>query len=237
MRKGETDLTDSAESPVGTMQTLLAALRGILGEEGRLKGERDLSERLGVKRHTLRKALQLLREKGEIDMARAGRPRSSSTPQRRAPSTRMVLGTNPLEVWELRMVLEPGLARLAALRASPAEIERIIAVATTPAGMAASQADHEFHRTIAASTRNALAHDMFLILDKVRTDSRLRFAPSDEATTAERLAQRDAEHRQIAAAIAARDPDLAEQAMRDHLAVIHRKIVARLSMGLSEDAA
>jgi DNA-binding FadR family transcriptional regulator len=46
-----------------------------------------------------------------------------------------------------------------------------------------------------------------------------------------RLARRDAEHRAIAVAIAARDPDEAERAMRAHLAAVQRQIYDRLTPG------
>ena len=55
---------------------VLEQLRRILAEEGGLPPERIVAERLDVKRHTLRKALQVLRELGygedEIRALRAG---------------------------------------------------------------------------------------------------------------------------------------------------------------------
>ena len=67
--------------------------------------------------------LKVLRDAGEIDPARAGRRALAD----RAPSsTRLVQSTNPLEVMEMRLMIEPALARLAALRASPDEIARIL---------------------------------------------------------------------------------------------------------------
>jgi GntR family transcriptional regulator, transcriptional repressor for pyruvate dehydrogenase complex len=208
---------------------VVGSLRRIMEEHGVMPPERELAERLNIKRHQLRKGLQTLRDLGELEPARAGR--RTSTTEATAQSGRLVLSTNPLEVMEMRMMLEPALARLAALRASPAEIIRIVQAARSPAGMSPSQADQMFHRAIAAGSRNSLASELHLLLNQVQNDSRLRFAESDDETTAERIAERDAEHQQIAEAIIARDPDRAEKCMWDHLAVVQRKIAARLGVG------
>lgn len=207
---------------------VLEQLRRILAEEGGLPPERIVAERLDVKRHTLRKALQVLRELGELEPARAGRRGAPETTA--IQSGRLVLSTNPLEVMEMRMLLEPALARLAALRASPAEIARILQTARSPAGMSPSQADQLFHRAIAAGSRNSLAAEVHVLLHQVQHDSRLRFAASDSETTHERVMDRDCEHQAIADAIASRDPDRAEKAMWDHLAVVQRKIMSRLGV-------
>lgn len=213
---------------------LIESLRDIQRSEGELPPERVLAEKLDVKRHTLRKALQVLRELGEVEPAKTGR--RANSPNGTVQSGRIAQSTNPLEVMEMRMLLEPALARLAALRASPAEIERILSAAKSPAGMNPSEADQLFHRAIAAGSRNSLASELHVLLHQVQNDSRLRFADSDSQTTPERVAARDAEHEEIASAIARRDPDSAEKAMWEHLAVVQRKIISRLGVG-SVDAA
>lgn len=214
---------------------VLVHLRRMLVDQGTLPSERLVAEQLNVKRHTLRKALQVMRDLGELEPARIGR--RSSPEGNGIQSGRLVLSTNPLEVMEMRMMLEPALARLAALRASPAEIGRILQTARSPAGMIPSQADQLFHRAIAAGSRNSLAAEVHVLLHQVQHDSRLRFAESDSETTPERVMDRDAEHQCIAEAIASRDPVRAEKAMWDHLAVVQRKIMGRLGGGGAVDAA
>jgi hypothetical protein len=106
-------------------EAIAAGLRTRLAQIGRLPGERALATELGVTRHRLRGALARLRSEGALgapNRRRNGRARRDET---------MVRETNPIEVIELRMVLEPPLARLAALRASPADIARIRRAATT----------------------------------------------------------------------------------------------------------
>jgi GntR family transcriptional regulator, transcriptional repressor for pyruvate dehydrogenase complex len=214
---------------------VLVHLRRMLVDQGTLPSERLVAEQLNVKRHTLRRALQVMRDLGELEPARIGR-RSSPEGSNSIQSGRLVLSTNPLEVMEMRMMLEPALARLAALRASPAEIGRILQTARSPAGMIPSQADQLFHRAIAAGSRNSLAAEVHVLLHQVQHDSRLRFAESDSETTRERVMDRDAEHLCIAEAIASRDPVRAEKAMWDHLAVVQRKIMSRLGGGAVDAA-
>ena len=61
-----------------------------------------------------------------------------------------------------------------------------------------------------------------------RENSRLRLSTSRPLYPG-RTQQRDAEHRAIARAIVARDPDAAERAMRLHLAAVQNLVVERLN--------
>jgi DNA-binding FadR family transcriptional regulator len=209
------------------LDALIAAVRAIVARTGSMPPERTVAEELSVKRHRLRRALEALRANGELAPARTGRRASNDLEQRR----NLIESTNPFEVMELRLVLEPALARLAALRASPAEIERIRRAATTAPGANPIAADVAFHRAIAAGSRNILAAELYLILHRVASDGRLRFTDSDAQLVPERVRDRDAEHQCIADAIAARDADGAETAMQQHLAAVQRKLFGRLAPG------
>lgn len=206
---------------------LLDSIRGIIDRTGGIPPERTIAQALSVKRHTLRRALETLRARGELEPARAGRRASVHG----AHENSLIKSTNPLEVMELRLVLEPALARLAAMRASPAEIVRIRRAATTPPGADANGADMMFHKAIAAGSRNSLASELYVLLHRVASDGRLRFTDSDSALLPERVRERDAEHARIADAIAARDPQTAERAMWQHLAAVQQKIMGRLAPG------
>lgn len=205
-------------------EALVEGLRQLIGAGERLPAERALSERFGVNRHTLRKALFQLRSSGEL---------SASSPRRQAAVARsgaaLAHSTNPLEVVELRLMFEPMLARLAALRATPLEIARIEKAATTLAEDESAAADLTFHRLIAEATRNTLACEMYLMLRQVGADARIH-VPSTRPRSSARLGQRDSEHRAVANAIAARDPDGAEKAMRAHLHMVQRQVLDRLSL-------
>jgi DNA-binding FadR family transcriptional regulator len=203
---------------------LLEALRALVAGDEMRVSERVLAAQLGVTRHRLRQALITLRRSGEV----APLPEPRRAAPVRKPDEALIGRTNPIEVIELRLALEPALARYAALRATPFDIARIERAATTAANEDSGSADLAFHRMIAAAAGNALAADVYAMLREVGTDIRVRVGGGQPACPS-RLRQRDSEHRAIAAAIAARDPDAAEQAMRLHLDAVQRQILGRLN--------
>jgi DNA-binding FadR family transcriptional regulator len=217
-----------AETP-DTSDRILAALRDLVATGRPLPAERVLADQLRIKRHRLRLALDQLRAEGALGPARVGRRRNEATPP---TGESMIRDTNPLEIIEMRLVIEPGLARLAAMRASPFEISRIERAATTPPDGDYGAADRALHLAVAAGARNSLGVELYGLLRRVGTDARVRLGGNDTICP-KRLAQRDTEHRAIAKAIAARDLDGAEQAMRVHLIAVQRRIIERLTPGLT----
>ena len=209
---------------------IIDAVRQVQAAGKGLPSERDLARRLNVKRHQLRRALSALREAGDIAPARARRGWPSVHPRY---SEDLVRVTNPLEVIELRLMLEPGFARFASLRASALEIGAITQWATTPANAKPETADINFHLAVATASRNQLARELFVMLRKIGFDARLKVVGIAPATCTKRIAERDAEHRRIAEAIATRDPEAAEAAMRAHLLLVQRRIVERSNTGLA----
>ncbi len=204
------------------LRPIVLAVRAMATRE-KLGSERAMAEALNVKRHQLRRALKALRANGEIAPAEAKRK-----PLVGHNGEYLVRDTNPMEVIEMRIAIEPFLARLAALRASPGEMAAIEEAATTAAGTDSGAADLKFHKLIAASSGNKLAASLYGLLRRVASDARLRVNAS-RPVCPKRTQQRDAEHRAIAQAILARDPDVAEQVMRLHLAAVQKLIVERLN--------
>ncbi len=214
-------------SVTNSIDTLVAAILQLRQSTGELPSERELAGQLNVKRHQLRKALEQLRKSGEI------------APSRRAAGLRkpvqnedLVRVTNPLEVIELRLILEPSFARLASLRASSLDIAQISQWAMTRDGDKPDEVDLNFHLSVAAAARNHLAHELFVMLRRIGVDARMKVARVTTATCPTRIAQRDQEHRNIAEAISARDPEAAEAAMRAHLLLVQRRIIERSNAGL-----
>lgn len=217
---------DDGASPSG-IDGIVAAILKLQKDGTKLPSERALADLLDVKRHQLRKALSVLRRKGDLMPA----------PSRRTPaphprySEALVRVTNPLEVIELRLLMEPGLARLAALRASAFEIAQIQEAATTPEGARSGEVDLRFHLAIVRGARNELAGEFYKMLRQVGVDPRVRLSQISPPSCPKRIAQRDAEHRLIAEAIARRDPEAAETATRAHLLSVQKQIAERSSAG------
>jgi GntR family transcriptional repressor for pyruvate dehydrogenase complex len=211
---------------LGGTEALTRLLRKRLTSGEPLPPERTLAVELSVKRHRLRAALLALRQDGSVAPPRIGR-RRRATPA----GEELIRCTNPLEVIELRLVIEPALARLAALRASPQEVGRIERAATTAEGTDKGEADLGFHLAIAAGARNGLAAELYAQLRRIGRDARLAVASAPPCP--DRVRERDAEHRAIANAIATRNADGAERAMRVHLLAVQRRVMERLSPGLT----
>src|ERR1700722_9657864 len=116
------------ESYPPDLQPIILAVRGMAARE-KLGSERAVAASLNVKRNQLRRALRALRANGEIAPAEAKRKGLVGH-----DGESLVRATNPREVIEMRLAIEPFLARLAALRASPLEMAAIEQAATTASG-------------------------------------------------------------------------------------------------------
>jgi GntR family transcriptional regulator, transcriptional repressor for pyruvate dehydrogenase complex len=221
--------SEASAHPLATLSSYPADLHEIvlavraMKARQKLGSERAMAEALNIKRHQLRRALQALRANGEIGPAEPKRK-----PLVGHNGENLVRATNPMEVIEMRIAIEPFLARLAAMRAAPDEMAAIEEASTTAAGADSGAADLVFHRLIAAGSGNRLAASLYGLLRRVARDSRLRLSTSRPLYPG-RTPQRDAEHRAIARAIIARDPDAAERAMRLHLAAVQNLVVERLN--------
>lgn len=212
---------DAADLSPEALKDLLIEMSG---PEQELPSERQLVDQLNVPRSRLRRVLAELRAEGDLPPAQVGR---KSTRKDTSDIDDLVSVANPSDVIELRMMLEPQFARLAAIRASMIEIRRIQKAATSRKGDDYGSADLAFHREVAKSSRNPLAQELYDLLRRVGTDSRVRLAPAAPPCP-KRRAARDAEHQAIAQAIAERDPDRAEAAMRAHLDNVHKVIQQRM---------
>lgn len=222
-------------SPLGDatgLPGIIAAIRQMQEAGGTLPSEREMAGQLNVKRHQLRKALEELRRAGALGPSR--RAAAARQPQAQTRHNEdLVRVTNPLEVVELRLILEPSFARLASLRASSLDIAQITQFATTRPDDDPDATDISFHLSIATAARNQLARELFVMLRQIGIDARMKVARVTTSTCPTRIAKRDEEHRAIAEAIAARDPEAAEAAMRAHLLLVQRRIIERSNGGLA----
>ncbi len=201
------------------------ALAEAVEKSGELPPERQLAEALGVPRSRLRRVLAELRDAGVLPPAQVGR-RTSREGNPQVDTLAKV--ANPTDVIELRLMLEPHFARLAAIRGSALQIARIVRAATSRTEDDYGGTDLAFHAEIAEASRNALAREFYNTLRQVGADARVRL-PSRKPMCVTRRKARDAEHLKIAHAIADRDPEGAEEAMRSHLASVRALIMDRLS--------
>jgi GntR family transcriptional repressor for pyruvate dehydrogenase complex len=219
-------MTDPLTAPPPARQTLAVTLAarlermiatGELGPGQRLPAERDLARDLDVSRTTLREALQKLDETGLVER-RQGR---GTTVVERPVEALQILGLHqPADALgaaaELRALVEPSVAALAATRATRANrLQLADVLARTTDDLTARQSlerDTEFHLLLAHATSNPLVTALHGLMTEWTLPQRLRShaTPESRATSLRG-------HREIYAAIEARDADAAQDAMRRHL--------------------
>lgn len=214
--------------------------KGGFDHRGRMSPERALATELGVGRRSLRRALDILEREGRVlrhqgrgtfvqagtnGDGHAGGSMASGAPD--LAFADILDRTNPLEVIEVRLAIEPVVARLAACRASQADIKRlqILADQTRTAGDADSyeKADARFHRAIAEVARNALFLAIFDTLHATQRDIAWRRL-GENAHCYKRQSVYADFHKEISAAIAARNGDRAQDVMHQHLGDVQRYI-------------
>ncbi len=207
---------------------------GRLGS-GRLPPERQLAESLGVSRRTLRQALGLLEAEGRISRQHG---RGTFATDARHASQNLVRElsrlTNPIDTMEARLAIEPQQARLAALRATNGDIDRLFEAADASRDakdpLSYEKADAAFHRRVAAATRNPMLIAVFDAVLQTALDGTSRHGTwqhgRETAHCINNQAAYAADHRKIAAAIAERNPVQAEAAMRSHLNAIQKRLIA-----------
>lgn len=188
----------------------------------RLPSERDMISTLGIRRNTLRKALDVLERRGVI-WRHVGKGTFLANRDGTGDLGLIeTLGQNitPVRMVQARLCIEPALAREAAIHASREAILRIKS-ARDAAQEASDWADYEmkddqFHRAVAQSSDNALLVLLFDQLNHVR-----RAVADTSVVRASARPPKDhssfAEHDRIVRAIAARDPKEAQRAMQAHI--------------------
>lgn len=190
---------------------------------GRLLPERALSAALGMGRAELRQVLGRLEAEGLILRRQGQGTFLAARPRPAAGLGTITSRTSPLEIMEVRRAIEPQLARIAALRATPADIDHLRRDAE--AGRAATNGqdyerlDSQFHSRIAECARNSLFLEIFHIVASVRT--RQNWSGMRDKTFS--VALRDdlvQQHLEIVDAIALREPDLAQDRMARHLGFV-----------------
>ena len=212
-------LSDSSNFALGQLRALLDGGRFAAGQ--RLPPERVLATQIGVGRRTLRRALEVLEAEGRI-WRHQGKGTFLGARPVHAPMGFEELSsrTNPLEVMDVRLEIEPILARLASLRASNGDVERLLHLAEKTASSSDADGyelwDSALHRAIAEAAGNRLLLAIFDMVDRIRQDTNWQIL-RERARSKDRLTSYVEQHRRVIAAISQREAHAAERAMREHL--------------------
>ncbi|MEL4374681.1 FadR/GntR family transcriptional regulator [Brucella cytisi] len=212
------------------LRALLAA--NMSDREVRLPPERELAARFGVGRRAVRAALDILEEEGAIWRRQGqGTFGGERMPIGRGLAKGIAGFTNPIEVMDVRIEIEPALARMAAARATPAlveQLQRLAMKAEQSADVASWERwDSAFHSRIAGASGNHLFIAIMGIIDEIRRNDawqQFRARVRSSGRNALSVAQHDA----ILDAIRRFHPLDAEEAMRTHLVSLRAAVVGEI---------
>jgi GntR family transcriptional repressor for pyruvate dehydrogenase complex len=203
-----------------------------------LPSERELASRLSVGRSSLREAIRVLEHAGVLEVRTGIGTYVTEKGLSKASMLRVeaaVVGEqSPLDVIAARRALEPGCAELAAIHRRPADIEVLRANirehATLEArGKSAEDVDMGFHLAVAAASNNPM---LVTLVEQVVETMRqgtwrdLKGRTRSRDGSAERYLE---QHRAVLVAIERCDAAGAAKAMREHLDLIERGLLAELS--------
>lgn len=197
-------------------------VKGTLKPGDQLPAERELAQRFGVSRTAVREAVKALREKGLVE-AYSGRGTfiTDGTSQAVRQSLDLMVKIGQAEgsahLAEVRAILEPEIAALAASRIEDAELATMReAVATMDrAGNdpdAYIEADLDFHLALAEAANNPLILSLLDSIVGLLREQRLRIFRVPGGPERGQF-----HHKKILEAVERHDAAAARQAMHDHL--------------------
>jgi DNA-binding GntR family transcriptional regulator len=217
-------------TPTSLTESVATQLRDAIAA-GRLQpGDRlveaDLAAQMGISRAPVREALRQLEFEGLVE----GRAR-------RGYVVRALSAAELIEIYDLRVLLEPVLAHAAATRLKPDELPALKAIvgrmrdaARRADWLSVVAADREFHTQIGRLADRPLTAQIF---DHLNEQIR-RFTALMRSTYPD-IEQSADEHTALLAAIASGNPERAAEEMRLHLEDARQRLASILGEGRLPD--
>lgn len=216
----------------------VSALKAFIAEKAyqpgdRLPAERELIDQLEIKRTVLRKALETLEREGAI-WRHVGKGTFVS-----APNDLIDIGSlsdigrqiTPVKMMKARQCIEAAIAREAAIHASHEAIQKINGfkdrIRSVSSWAEYEALDDQFHAAVAEAADNILLLALFDQLNKVRRAVSLSTVIRETERPPENHTS-FSEHDRISAAIEARDPKAAHDAMWQHIQSVSARLFEQL---------
>jgi len=205
-------------------------------ENGRLKsgdqlpGERELSEVFQVSRSSVREALRTLETQGFLESRQGDGTYIASKPVESLvnPLASVIFSEkdSQMELFEMRRLIEPQLAYLAAERATQEEIALmeqalVLQEEAVARGETGTDVDKSFHYIMAKATKNKVLLRLTDSMRDLLAESRDKYLQVEG-----RPGKSILRHRQVLDAIKARDAELAAQVMLEHVVDIEECLFA-----------
>ena len=189
----------------------------------KLPNETILSQRLDVGRSSLREAMKLLASRNIVTVRQGSGTYIAASPGMVEDPLGFIFIDNKQklvqDLLEVRFLLEPSIAAMAATRADEKDIKKITTLCDEVETLLKNhtQKDIDFHTAIALSSKNVVVPRLIPVINSS--------IPLFVETTGGILRRETIEsHREIADAIACRDPLRAQDAMYLHLVYNRKRI-------------
>ncbi len=216
---------------VQAIQSLISS--GQLKPGDVLPPERELAASLGISRPSLREAIRALNTMNLVETRHGGGTFVTSLdPRLLAQPIQFLLQVDQkslAHLFDVRIVLEVGAARLAAPRITDTDVAHLEGLAAGAANAMKEPSryidfDFQIHTAIVEATGNPIYLSLYRSIAELSIESR-KCTARHAATR--RKAHED--HLAIVAALTHRDPDAAGSAMHDHLSGIRRSLQGPLA--------
>lgn len=204
--------------------------KGDLSAGDRLPSERELSAAFRVSRPSVREALKTLESHGYLETRQGEGTFISSNPIEHfmEPFAAVILNQKEyqIQILEMRRLIEPQIASLAAERATKDEMSKMKKILSLQKekvrmGETGADLDKNFHYLIAEAAKNKLLLRIIETAKDLFTENRNRYLQ-----IAERPQKSVRHHREILSAISVGDGELAANAMNIHLDDLHETLFA-----------
>lgn len=204
-----------------------SVVKGVLKPGDQLPPERELAQKFGVSRTAVREAIKALREKGLVE-AYTGRGtfitdgRSQAIRQSLDLIAKIPQEDGLSHLAEIRAILEPEIAALAAARAKEQDLVTLReAVAVMERSMedpdAYIEADLDFHLSLGEAANNPLILSLIDSIVGLLREQRLRIFNVEGGPERGQFY-----HKRILAAVEAGNPEKAREEMKAHLVQVRK---------------
>ena len=212
-------------------QILALVESGQVSSGDRLPSERDLAQELGASRSSIREAMTALEVLGVVQIRKGVGIFIGAAPPGPLLEEVSAMTTHqgPLEILEARLLLEPGVARLAALRRNPDDLHAMQASidqmqAEIEAGLDGWEPDWGFHQAVVQAAQNPLVQAVYDLLGERMQNPLWRLMRTHNFEYREHASRYLQGHRAIFEAIDKRQPEVAFQEMLAHIESIQKDL-------------
>ena len=201
-----------------------AIVDGRFGVGDKLPSEKELCQTFGVSRVPVREALCALELNGLVDSIQGG----GVYVKAQTPAGDVPQGVEPQDIIRTRMILEPDIAREAALHLdaeSRKELEEILDkfYRESAVGVITKETDRGFHLALARASGSSLYSSIMELVFRAMEQELWDLILSRTVATEKYRDQNNREHINICQAILGGRPDDAHAAMKAHMEMLYER--------------